>query len=374
MERRAFLRTGLAAGLVGVGGTGTFPSLLSATPRRLPDGSVRLNSNENPLGISPAARQAIIDGLDLCNRYPGASREPVMEALAKKHGVKTANIQLGAGSTEILQIFVQLFGRGAPIVAADPTFEDVPRYARPFSIPLEMVPLRADYSHDIGRMQEVVRASGGPAIVYLCNPNNPTGTITSCAEIDSWIGSAPDNVYFLVDEAYYEFAESAEGYWSALKWVESKPNVIVVRTFSKIYGMAGMRLGYGVAHEDTVQRVGAIAASNNANHLASVAGLASLNDEQMIPRSIDANTRARRILEDTLDDLGIEHLPSHTNFLMHRITGDLRTYRDRMREQGWLVGRAFPPMLTYNRVSLAMPDDMARFSETLRNFRSRNWV
>jgi histidinol-phosphate aminotransferase len=374
MERRAFLHTGLAAGLVGVGGTATAPSLLSATPRRLPDGSVRLNSNENPLGISPAARRAIIDGLNLCNRYPGESRAPVMEALAEKHGVTTANIQLGAGSTEVLQMFVQLFGRGAPIVAANPTFEDVPRYARPFSIPLEMVPLRVDYSHDIDRMHEVVRRSGGPAIVYICNPNNPTGTITSCAEIDSWIATAPEDVFFLVDEAYFEYAEGAPDYWSALKWVATHPNVVVVRTFSKIYGMAGMRLGYGVAHEDTIDRVGAIAASNNANHLANVAALASLGDRGLIPRSVDVNHRARIVLEETLDELGIEHLPSHTNFLMHRIQGNLQTYRDRMRERDWLVGRAFPPMLSYNRVSLAMPDDMARFSETIRDFRARSWV
>ena len=374
MERRAFFQTGLAASVLGVGGSTALPTLLSASPRRLPDGSVRLNANENPLGISPAARQAIIEGLDLCNRYPGASRRPLEEALAEKHGVETKNIQLGNGSTEVLQIFVQLFGPEVRIVAADPTFEDVPRYAKAISVRLEGVPLRADYSHDLDRMREVVGKWSGPTIVYLCNPNNPTGTVTSSADIDSWIGVAPDNVYFLIDEAYFEYAEDAPGYWSALKWVPTHPNVIVVRTFSKIYGMAGMRLGYGIAHEDTIERVGSIAAHNNANHLASVAALASLEDHGLIARSVDVNRRARAILEETLDDLGIEHLPSHTNFLMHRITGGQGDYRDRMRERGWLVGRDFPPMLSYNRVSFAMPDDMVRFSETLRTFRSHGWV
>ena len=374
MERRAFFQTGLAAGLLGVGGSTALPALLSASPRRLPDGSVRLNSNENPLGISPAARQAIIEGLDLCNRYPGASRRPVEEALAEKLGVETKNILLGNGSTEVLQIFVQLFGPEVRIVAADPTYEDVSRYAQAVSVPLAGVPVRADYSHDLDRMREVVGKWSGPSIVYLCNPNNPTGTVTSSADIDSWIGAAPDNVYFLIDEAYFEYAEDAPGYWSALKWIPTHPNVIVVRTFSKIYGMAGMRLGYGIAHEDTIERVGFIAARNNANHLASVAALASLEDHGLIARSVDVNRRARIILEETLDDLGIEHLASHTNFLMHRITGDQEDYRGRMRERGWLVGRDFPPMLSYNRVSFAMPDDMARFSETLRAFRSHDWV
>jgi histidinol-phosphate aminotransferase len=360
--------------MVGVGGSATAPAILSATPRQLPDGSVRLNSNENPLGISPAARRAIIEGLDGCNRYPGDSRRPVEEAVAEKHGVETRNIQMGAGSTEVLQIFVQLFGPEVRIVTADPTFEDVPRYANAISVHLESVPLLPDYSHDIDRMQEVVSGWSGPSIVYLCNPNNPTGTLTSSAAIDSWIETAPDNVVFLVDEAYFEYAEGTPDYWSALKWVPTHPNVVVVRTFSKIYGMAGMRLGYGIAHPDTIRRVGSIAAHNNANYLANVAALASLGDRGLIPRSVDVNHRARIVLEETLDELGIEHLPSHTNFLMHRIQGNLQTYRDRMRERGWLVGRAFPPMLSYNRVSFAMPDDMARFSETIRDFRERSWV
>ena len=372
MERRAFFQTGLAASLLGVGGSTALPAWLSASPRRLPDGSVRLSSNENPLGISQAARQAIIDGLDLCNRYPGASAAPVIEALAKKHGVQPANIQLGAGSTEILQMLVQLFG--GRIVAADPTFEDVPEYAEPFSIPFVRVPLLPDYTHDIDRMREKVQRTRGTAVAYICNPNNPTATITPCGQIDDWIKSAPDNVYFLIDEAYYEFAENADGYWSALKWVKTNPNVVVVRTFSKIFGMAGLRLGYGIAHEDTIKRIGAIASSNSANHLASVAGLASLHDDEMIPRSYETNKRARGILEATLDELGIERLPSHTNFLMHRITGDLVDYQNRMRERGWLVGRAFPPMLSYNRVSIGLPEDMERFSETLREFRSSSWV
>ncbi len=372
MERRAFFQSGVAASLLGVGGSTALPAWLSASPRRLPDGSVRLNANENPLGISSAARKAIVDGLDACNRYPFDLTQPVIEALAKKHDVKPGNIQLGAGSTEVLQMFVQLLG--GRIVAADPTFEDVPNYARPFSIPLDRVPLLSDFSHDIDRMRERVQRTRGTAVAYICNPNNPTGTITACNQIDEWIKSAADNVYFLIDEAYYEFAEHANGYWSALKWVKTNPNVVVVRTFSKIYGMAGLRFGYGVAHEDTIKRIGAIASGLSTNHLALVAGLASLQDHSMIPRSYETNARARRILEATLDGLGIEHLSSHTNFLMHRITGDLVDYQNRMRERGWLVGRAFPPMMSYNRVSLSLPEDMERFSETLRDFRSRSWV
>ncbi|MCZ6917979.1 MAG: aminotransferase class I/II-fold pyridoxal phosphate-dependent enzyme [Gemmatimonadetes bacterium] len=373
MERRDFFQSGFAAGLLGLGGTAVLPSVLSASPRRLADGSVRLSSNENPLGISPAARTAIVEGLDLANRYPGASKAPVVDALAAKHGVAPKNILMGNGSTEVNQMFVQLFAR-VRLVTAHPTYEDVGRYAAPFALPVTQVPLRADYSHDLDRMKEVVDRSSGPTMVYICNPNNPTATVTSSAEIDSWIASAPDNVYFLMDEAYYEYAEEDPSYWSALKWVPDNPNVIVVRTFSKIFGMAGMRLGYAVAHEDTIGRVGAIASYNNTNHFACVAALASLQDDALVERSVDVNARARSVLEDALDELDIERLPSRTNFLMHRIQGDLRSYIDRMKERGWLVGRPFPPMLSYNRVSFALPEDMARFAETLRDFRSHGYV
>lgn len=373
MERRDFLQSGFAAGLLGLGGTAVIPSVLSASPRVLADGSVRLSSNENPLGISPAARTAIVEGLDLANRYPGASKAPVVDALAAKHGVRPENILMGNGSTEVNQMFVQLFAR-VRLVTATPTYEDIGRYAAPFALPVTQVPLRADFSHDLDRMKEVVDRSDGTTVVYICNPNNPTATITRSAEIDSWISSAPDNVYFLMDEAYYEYAEADSSYWSALKFVPQNPNVIVVRTFSKIFGMAGMRLGYAVAHEDTIGRVGSIASYNNTNHFACVAALASLQDDSLVQHSVDVNAQARTILEDALDELDIERLPSHTNFLMHRIQGELQDYIGRMREKGWLVGRPFSPMLSYNRVSFSLPEHMAQFAETLREFRSHGYV
>ncbi len=374
MKRRSFLQTGLAAGLASAAGTATLPAFLSASPRRLADGSVRLSSNENPLGISPAARRAIIDGLDMANRYPGDSRQPLVEALAQKHGVATENLVMGAGSTEVLQMAVQMMGPEVQLVIADPTFEDVWRYATPWSLRVEKVALLPDYSHDLGRMQELVRHWNGPSLVFVCNPNNPTGSLTSSALVDEWIGSAPENVLFVVDEAYYEYAESQAGYWSALKWIPTNSNVMVVRTFSKIYAMAGLRLGYGIGHERLIEKIGYIASRNNANNLACVAALASLEDNQLIGRGVKSNRRSQVTLENVLDELEIDRLPSHANFMMHRIKGELAVYRQRMEQAGWLVGRPFPPMLSYNRVSFGTPEEMERFADTLRDFRSRGWV
>ncbi len=261
----------------------------------------------------------------------------------------------------------------ARLVLAEPTFEDVPWYCQPFTYKLEKVPLDGRFAHDLGRMKERAAAAPGRVVVYVCNPNNPTGTLTPSADVDAWIESAPENTHFLVDEAYYEYCQDP-GYWTSVKWIAERRNVIVTRSFSKIYAMAGMRLGYGIAHPETADLLRSYIGRNNANHLALVAALASLRDSELIERSRRANAEGKRILQECLDELGLLYLPSHTNFVLHRISGDLRTYRERMREHDVFVGRPFPPMLEYNRLSIGSPEEMERFTQVLREFRGKGWV
>jgi histidinol-phosphate aminotransferase len=374
MERRTFLRTGFAAGVASVAPVPLQGMSWIFDPRHAQTGTIRLSSNENPLGLAPVAREAVLEGREEANRYPGASRRALINVLAPYLDVPEERLFFGAGSTEILRVAVQAWSApNARLVLATPTFEDVPGYSRPFPYQVDAVPLTADYAHDLGRMREIVDSSAHPAIVYICNPNNPTGTLTPSAEVDAWIKESSDRTLFLVDEAYLEYADDP-GYWSAQPWTADRTNVIVVRTFSKIYAMAGMRIGYGIAHPKTVRRMGPFLTRNNPNHMASVAALASLEDSELVGRSVDVNSRARAILHECLDDLGLEYLPTHTNFLMHRISGELRTYIERMAEAGIRVGRPFPPMLEYNRLSFGLPEEMERFAETLRGFRGRGWV
>ena len=380
MERRNFLRTGVALGAAGLGGVGLLPEIAAAdaphsSGRGRPgSGTLRLNSNENPLGLAPNARRAVIGNIGEANRYPDEDETALIAALAEKHAVKPDNIVLGNGSTEVLQMAVQAFGGSdAKLIFADPTFEDVPWYAGPFSYRLEKVPLDSRYAHDIGRMKERAEASPGRSLVYICNPNNPTATLTPCSEIDAWIEEAPDDTYFLIDEAYFEYARDP-GYWTSIPMIERRPNVIVVRTFSKIYGMAGMRLGYGIAHADTAERVRRLIAKNNANQLALVAALASLSDPELEDHSLTTNAEGLEILIDCLEEVDLEYLPCHTSFVMHRINGDLDRYRERMKENDVLVGRPFPPMLDYNRVSIGLPEEMGQFTDVLRSFRKKGWV
>lgn len=375
MERRTFLRAGLALGAAGIGGgVGLAPRTLASIPKAAPEGPIRLSSNENPLGLAPAARRALLEAMDEANRYPGVRRARLIEALAELHGVAAESIVLGNGSTEVLQMAVQAFyEQGARLILAEPTYEDVPWYAQPYPYVLVRVPLDENHAHDLERMKQAADASPGRALVYLCNPNNPTGTLTASADIDAWIEVASENVFFLVDEAYYDYCQDS-GYRSSLRWIAQRPNLLVVRTFSKIYGMAGMRLGYGIAHPRTADRLREFIGRNNANQLALAAALASLGDAELVSRSIEANRRGMEILHGCLDELGLSYLPSHTNFVMHRINGDLETYQKRMLESGIRVGRAFPPMLEYNRLSIGLPEEMGRFAETLRAFRGKGWV
>jgi histidinol-phosphate aminotransferase len=371
MQRRTFFRVGAAAGLAGLARPVAAWSPTESPIRR--PGPLRLNANENPLGLAPSARSAVLDGMAEANRYPFAAMGPLREAIAARHGTTTTHVVLGNGSTEILRIAAAAGGANALLLTAHPTFEDVTDYARPFSYAVERVPLTATWAHDIPAMRERAARTSGPVVVYLCNPNNPTGTLTPCDEIEAWIAEAPRRVFFVVDEAYFDFVDDP-GYWSFDRLAVERPNVLVVRTFSKIFGMAGLRAGYGIGHPDTIARLAAHATQNTPNHLAQVAAIASLRDPDLIERGRATNARARAIVVDALAELALACLPSHANFVMHRIPGDLRAYQRRMRDRDVFVGRAFPPMLTYNRVSIGLPAEMEEFVAVLREFRERGWV
>ncbi len=379
MHRRAFLRIGSLAALGAASrlpayAHGSAPATSDAAGAATESAELWLNWNENPLGLSAAARDAALRAMNRAHRYPDAERDRLVATLAARQGLGPEHVVLGCGSTEILQMIVQAgAGPDGLLVLAEPTFEAVGRYRRPHDYRVERVPLTPEFAHDLGRMREITRRHPGPVVVYVCNPNNPTATLTPSSALDAWIAEAPERLLFAVDEAYFEYVR-APGYRSAAHWARERPNVVVTRTFSKIYAMAGLRLGYAFAHPETARRLNAFMAMDNANGPAIAAALASLADDGLLARSRAANEAARRIVTACLDELDLAYLPSHTNFLMHRVTGELETYIRRMREHGIRVGRPFPPLLGYNRLSLGRPEEMERFTATLREFRHRGWV
>jgi histidinol-phosphate aminotransferase len=377
MQRRTFVRAGIMAALLGP--AVPFPAQARTFDirrrSRSPADPVRLSSNENPLGVPESARAAIIDAIARGHQYPQLNGT-VRTRIAGMNGVDVANVVLGNGSAEILQMTVQAMlmdSRDVRVILPDPTFEQVERYASAMGATIEKVPLLPDHSHDLGRMRDSADRGTGPALAFICNPNNPTGTITSSDAVAQWIRDAPPHVWFLIDEAYLEFVDDA-AYRPMVREAISRENVLVSRTFSKIYGLAGIRLGYGIAAPDTIRRVNAFAAATNINHLAGAAALACIDDRDFVGRSLDVNRRGLADAYATLRDLDIEYLPSHANFIMHRVNGDIAAYIARMREEGIAVGRAFPPMLSHNRVSIGLPEEMEAWAGALSRLRRQGLV
>jgi histidinol-phosphate aminotransferase len=364
ISRRRFAGSlGVAAGLTAFG-TGLRRTVGASTPEapaRLP---VRLNSNENPYGPSEKALAAMRRAHEIASRYPYASMGEVASALAEVHGVAADRIVLGCGSSEILRLADAAFlGPGKTVVVAEPTFEAVLDYARVTRAEAVKVPLTDDFRHDLPRMAAACDARTG--LVYVCNPNNPTGTIVTGDELAAFVAKVPPSTTVLVDEAYHELVEDPR-HRSALGLLERFPNVVVARTFSKIYGMAGMRLGYAVASPESAKTLRDHTSWANVNVAVALAGLASLRDEGHAERMRARLNATRLRLCEELEKDGRRHIPSHANFVMIHTGRDVGAVVDAFRGRQILVGRRFASMPEWLRVSIGTPEEMTAFLAALR--------
>jgi histidinol-phosphate aminotransferase len=329
-----------------------------------PGDMVQLNSNENPYGPSPAAREAMTRSQEVAGRYPDAAVDEVRRALAKAHGVSPEQVLLGCGSGDILRMAAGAFlAPGRKVVVAEPTFEAVLAYNRVTRAEPVKVPLDVAFRHDLPRM--AAACDGATGLVYVCNPNNPTGTIVTGEELAAFLSRVPPSVTVLIDEAYYHFVEDL-GYRSGFDLLGAHPNLIVVRTFSKIYGMAGMRLGYAVAAKEKIEALGRHASFSNANAAVLAAALASLADAELVPRMRRRMNDTRRWLVGQLAADGRRFIPSEANFVMIETGRDVAPLIGEFRIRKILVGRRFPSMPTWLRVSVGTPDEMAAFLAALR--------
>ncbi len=370
MRRRSFLKSGVMAGLAAWGWSeGVVPA--AAAPANRP---LRLNANENPRGLPPASRDAVRRAIEQAGRYPFQQMDAMTAALARQHGVQNDQIVLGNGSSEVLQMAVQaLRPPDGKLVLAAPTFEAAADCATALGVQTVAVPLRRDHSHDLDAMRREAESSDRGALVYLCNPNNPTGTLTPREEIEAWLDTARPDTVFLLDEAYFDYVEDPLR-WSGVERAGRQPNLVATRTFSKVFGMAGLRLGYGVAEASTAKKMRAFASDINTNSLALAAGLAALGQSRYRSESVQLNRRGKKILQEALTELDLGWIPSQTNFVMHRIAGDLDRHIERMKEAGILVGRPFPPLLDHCRVSIGLPEEMERWADQMRRFRKKGWA
>ena len=392
MSRRRFAQL-LGAGAVYTAAHPRFSlaeRLVPSAPRTFSAaGSViRLSSNENPYGPSPMAVKAMTDAFNLAWRYPDEHADSLIETLAKINGVEREQILLGDGSGEILKLCATAFtgpmtnakresvalatptrggalrlfapGRGKMVVA-DPTFEAIANYANISGAEVVKVPLTKSFAHDLSKMA----AAANEGLIYICNPNNPTASITPKNELRNFIASTPPSTMILVDEAYYHYADSAD-YESVIPLVKNYPNLIVARTFSKIYGMAGLRCGYCVAQKETIQRMRPHQTWDSVNIMALVAAIASLNDETQVTNGRRRNGETRAYLTSELKSIGYEHIPSQANFIMIDVKRPVMPLIGGLRQRGVQVGRLFPALPNHMRVTIGKRAEMESFLSAFR--------
>ena len=365
LSRRNFLRSmglGTAAATSVQWPLPAWSSTAAFEPARIkePGGPIRLDNNENVYGPSRKTAAAIRAALGSVNRYPFNEYDGLIDRIARAHKVKTEQILLGCGSSEILRLAVAAFlGPGKQLIQASPTFESMDHYARSAGAEVISVPLTATFAHDLDAM--LARTGTSSTLVYICNPNNPTASLTPRSDIESFIGKLPGNSYVLIDEAYHHYAGQSAMYASFLDRSVENERVIVSRTFSKIYGLAGLRLGYGIASARTAKQMNAYATIDNVNGVVVRAGLAALDDAPSVAEFIKRNEDARQEFFNQAMARMLKPIDSHTNFVMMNTHHPAEQVIEHFRKNNVLIGRRFPAMDSYIRVSFGTPDEMAAF-------------
>ena len=369
VSRRTFV--GGVATAIGAIGVGSPLDLLgqgtpAAAPRqqRTPDeydAFAKLANNENPYGPSEPVIQAMTKAFKYANRY-GYPDGNVVQAIAKHHDVPTDHVLIAAGSGEILDVCCSaLLQDGRKIVGSVPSYEILYQNASDLKAGDTIrIPLLADYRQDIPAMIRATKKNHRQVgFVYLCNPNNPTGRIVPKDEVRQLLDGIPEDVPVLIDEAYHHFVEDP-AYETSMNYVKEGRAVIVARTFSKIAGLAGMRLGYAVAPRDQLQvlRPWSTGTVNACVRWGGAAALVDTVNEDKV-RRVTLDLRKKTVAD--LKTLGYESIPSETNFFMVHLKRPIVPVIEEFRKKGVLVGRPFPPMNEHLRVSIGTPDEMARF-------------
>ncbi|MFQ5738898.1 MAG: pyridoxal phosphate-dependent aminotransferase [Acidobacteriota bacterium] len=336
-------------------------------PRFVPPpaaGEIRLKSNENPLGPGKVAVEAIRTAFNQAGRYPFNARKSssgLKEMLAKEFHAKPENIVLGAGSSEILRIAVRAFtSPQRPLVTADPSFENPVKTAELIGSPVKAVSVDREFRLDL---DEMARASNGAGLVFLCNPNNPTATVHSfraVAEFVSRLQRDSPQTAILIDEAYHDYV-SAPRYRTAMRLAINRPGVFVSRTFSKAYGMAGLRVGYAVGQPETVRKLAGYKLNYDVNVLGIAAAMAAFNDRGHIAREKDRNTGVRDFTVGFFESVGLKATDGQTNFIFVNIGRPASEFREACQKYKVEVGRDFPPFeKTHTRISLGTMNEMER--------------
>ncbi len=322
-------------------------------------GSIKLASNENPLGPSPMAVEALMHTARDLNRYPDGGGYFLKNALADTLSVEPDNIILGNGSNELLDIAARTYMRpGDEAVMASPSFVVYEMAVQSMGCRAVQVPLK-DYTHDLTAMMGAVTEK--TRLFFIANPNNPTGTINRREEFDAIMERMPDGILTVIDEAYYEYV-SDPGYADSMKWFRKGRDVLILRTFSKIYGLAGLRIGYGIAGADVITEMNKLRPPFNTNTIAQVAALGALKDEDHVKKSRQINEEGKRYLYHALEGLGLRYIPTEANFIYMPVENSVALY-DGLLKEGVIIRPMGPDAV---RVTVGLPGENKRFIEALK--------
>ncbi|MCX6625058.1 MAG: histidinol-phosphate transaminase, partial [Acidobacteria bacterium] len=295
---------------------------------------IKLASNENPAGASPLALEAIGRHLGNLNLYPNGGLD-LRRVLAEKYGLETANVIAGSGSEGIMSNIIRAFlCDDDEVLTTESAFIGFEVLARSRGVKYRTVPYR-DWHYDLPALTGAVNEN--TKIIYLANPNNPTGTIFTRQEFDTFYSHIPERVLIILDEAYFEYAQDNPRYPDSMHY--RYDNVITLRTFSKVYGLAGVRIGYGFAHEELIRNLLKVKLPFEPGTLAQAAGIGALGDKEFLHRSLELNARGLRFLSGALDELGLKAVPSEANFVMVPMesAGEARRVNEALLRQGIIV-------------------------------------
>ena len=325
---------------------------------------IKLASNENPMGPSMKAVSAMRDALNQLNFYPDGQSYALRTALAQRVGVKPAQIVVGNGvDGVIMQTCMAYLDQDDEVIVSQSSFPVYDIFTHVMRARLVKTPLK-QYGLDLDAMAEAITPK--TKLIFVCNPNNPTGTIVTASEVEAFMPRVPDHVLIIFDEAYYEYVDSDE-YPDAMRYIhEGQKNVLVMRTYSKIYGLAGIRLGYGIGDPELLAPLSKIKEPFCVNSLAQVAGVAALEDEECLEASIQHNCEARQYIYQEFDRLGLFYIKSHTNFVMVKIGPQACDIGQELLKRGVIIrpcdGYDLPEFL---RITLGTPDQNARLVAAL---------
>ncbi|MGI5921390.1 MAG: histidinol-phosphate transaminase [Syntrophomonadaceae bacterium] len=325
---------------------------------------IKLASNENPLGPSPAAVAAISTALPKLQLYPDANCYYLKAKIAAVTGLNQDNVVIGNGSDELLKLIAETFlNKDDNIIFANPSFSEYEFTARIMGAQCIAVPL-TNFTHDLDAMVQAITPQ--TKLIYICNPNNPTGTIVTSEQTDAFMRQIPEDILVIFDEAYYEYVDS-KSYSSGIKYINQGRNVIVLRTFSKIYGLASLRVGYGLTTPAIAGAIERVTEPFNVNTLAQVGALAAIDDQDHVLKSHKVNSAGKEYLYAEFDALGLKYVPTEANFIFVDTGRNCQEVFSKLLAQGVIVrsGDIFG-YDTFIRVTVGTQEENARFISSLK--------